>query len=41
MAKDSDVIVNVDLLADSEKALKGIGKALRDLESRRDDMRGD
>ncbi|KLJ00206.1 hypothetical protein ABZ114_10305 [Streptomyces albidoflavus] len=41
MAKDSDVIVNVDLLVDSEKALKGIGKALRDLENRRDDMRGD
>ncbi|MFD5181804.1 hypothetical protein ACFWMQ_04035 [Streptomyces sp. NPDC058372] len=41
MARDSDVIVNVDLLVESEKALKGIGRALRNLENRRDDMRND
>ncbi|GAA2560577.1 MULTISPECIES: hypothetical protein [Streptomyces] len=39
MAGDSDLIVNVDLLVESESRLKGIQKELKDLNNRKDDMR--
>ncbi|MFE9772268.1 WXG100 family type VII secretion target [Streptomyces sp. NPDC005931] len=39
MADDSDLIVNVDLLVESESLLKGIQKELKDLNNRKDDMR--
>lgn len=39
MAGDSDLIVNVDLLVDSETRLKGINKELKNLDNRKDDMR--
>lgn len=39
MAKDSDLIVNVDLLVESETRLKGIKKELENLDDRKDDMR--
>ncbi|MGW7208269.1 hypothetical protein [Streptomyces sp. NPDC054837] len=39
MASDSDLIVNVDLLVNSESRLKGIKKELENLDNRKDDMR--
>ncbi|MFE6522423.1 hypothetical protein [Streptomyces sp. NPDC057794] len=38
MAKDSDLIVNVELLTESESRLKSIKKELENLDSRKDDM---
>ncbi|MGA5127340.1 hypothetical protein ACPCAG_29080 [Streptomyces pseudogriseolus] len=39
MAGDSDLIVNVDLLVESESALSKIQKDLKDIGNRKDDMR--
>ena len=39
MANDSDLIVNVDLLVESETRLKGIQRELKSLDNRKDDMR--
>ncbi len=39
MAGDSDLIVNVDLLVESESALSKIQKDLRDIGNRKEDMR--
>ncbi|MFF3460907.1 hypothetical protein [Streptomyces sp. NPDC002619] len=39
MADDSDLIVNVDLLVESEAHLKSIQKELKGLNHRKDDMR--
>ncbi|MFC8439025.1 hypothetical protein ACFUJT_12600 [Streptomyces griseoincarnatus] len=39
MAGDSDLIVNVDLLVESESALSRIQKDLRDIGNRKEDMR--
>lgn len=39
MANDSDLIVNVDLLVESESRLKSIQKELKNLNHRKDDMR--
>ncbi|MGW0813281.1 hypothetical protein ACWD00_08530 [Streptomyces viridiviolaceus] len=38
MAKDSDLVVNVDLLVESETRLKSIKKELENLDNRKDDM---
>ncbi|MFF8671441.1 hypothetical protein [Streptomyces sp. NPDC015242] len=38
MAKDSDLIVNVELLTESESRLKSIKKELENLDNRKDDM---
>ncbi|MFJ7331719.1 hypothetical protein ACIQUU_00470 [Streptomyces sp. NPDC101116] len=38
MANDSDLVVNIDLLVDSESRLKSIKKELNDLNNRKDDM---
>ncbi|MFI1961744.1 hypothetical protein ACH46L_31220 [Streptomyces althioticus] len=38
MASDSDLIVNVDLLVDSESALRKIQKDLKDIGNRKEDM---
>lgn len=39
MAGDSDLIVNVDLLVESESALGKIQKDLKDINNRKDEMR--
>ncbi|MFI9153653.1 hypothetical protein [Streptomyces sp. NPDC053367] len=39
MAEDSDLIVNVDLLVESESRLKNIKKELENIGNRKDDMR--
>ncbi|CAM5270463.1 WXG100 family type VII secretion target [Streptomyces griseomycini] len=39
MAGDSDLIVNVDLLIESESALSKIQKELKDINNRKDEMR--
>ncbi|WP_309060326.1 hypothetical protein [Streptomyces sp.] len=39
MAGDPDLIVNVDLLVESESALSKIQKDLKDIGNRKDDMR--
>ncbi|MYY85162.1 MULTISPECIES: hypothetical protein [unclassified Streptomyces] len=38
MAADSDLIVNIDLLVESESRLKGIQRELKNLGNRNDDM---
>lgn len=38
MANDSDLIVNVELLTESEARLKSIKKELENLDNRKDDM---
>lgn len=38
MASDSDLIVNVELLVESESRLKSIKKELENLDNRKDDM---
>jgi hypothetical protein len=38
MSSDSDLIVNVDLLVESESRLNGIKKELEDLDNRKNDM---
>ncbi|MET8944630.1 hypothetical protein ABZX30_13865 [Streptomyces sp. NPDC004542] len=38
MADDSDLIVNVELLVETESRLKGIQKELKNLNHRKDDM---
>lgn len=39
MADDSDLIVNVDLLVETESRLKGIQKELKSLNQQKDDLR--
>jgi uncharacterized protein YukE len=39
MAGDADLIVNVDLLVESESSLSKIQKDLKDINNRKDDMR--
>ncbi|KLJ03084.1 hypothetical protein ABZ114_01210 [Streptomyces albidoflavus] len=39
MAGDSDLIVNIDLLVESESQLKGIRRELKNLDNRKEDLR--